>query len=166
MIAVSNTSPLITLSRAGYVDALAQLFEKVYLPEAVHREIFEKEDETSRKISELIKRSFVQIKRVKNSDMVMFLNIELGAGESEAIALSREIIADYILLDDLKARVYARSLEINVIGTLGLIRALLKKKAIEEELEEIYKKLKSVNFWITRELFLDVIKNAEPHGKI
>lgn len=161
MIAVSNTSPLVTLSRAGYVAFLVQLFEVVYIPEAVYSEIFQKDDEASRKVRELIERNFIKVKSMKNSDLVKILNIELGTGESEAIVLCRELKADYVLLDDLKARVCAGSFEIKVIGTLGLIRAMRRKDLIKDSSEEIYKRLKSANFWITRWLFLNVLKNAK-----
>jgi len=158
MIAVSNTSPLITLSRTGYLAFLPQLFETVHIPEAVNSEIFKKEHKANKAIKELIERKIIKVKSVKNSDAVRILTLELGAGESEAIVLCRELKADYVLLDDLKARASARSFGIKVIGTLGLIRAMVKKKAIKENPEDIYKKLKSADFWITRKLSLDVLK--------
>ncbi len=158
MIAVSNTSPLVTLSRTGYAAFLPYLFENMYIPKAVHREIFKKEDEASKNVKGLIERKFIQLKSAKNSDLVRILNLELGAGESEVIVLCGELNANYALLDDLKARTSARSFGIKVIGTLGLIRAMLKKKIIKESPEEIYKRLKSADFWITQELFLNLFK--------
>jgi len=57
------------------------------------------------------------------------------------------------LLDDSKARKYARSSNVRVIGTLGIIYALYRKKKIKKEPNEIYQELRSVDFWITKGLF-------------
>ncbi|MFH1774706.1 MAG: DUF3368 domain-containing protein [Methanobacteriota archaeon] len=142
MIAVSDASPF---------------FEKICIPEGVDREISEKDDEYKR-VRELIERGFIEVLPVKNKDLVKILNSELGAGESESIVLCREIKAKYVLLDDSNARLCARSFEIDVIGTLGIIRALLKKGIIREDPKEIYKKLKSADFWISRELFSSIFE--------
>ena len=56
--------------------------------------------------------------------MVKFLTEKLHKGEAEAIALALELKADLInliILDDKKARRIAKSLELNVIGTLGIL---------------------------------------------
>jgi predicted nucleic acid-binding protein len=63
---------------------------------------------------------------------------------------------DFVLLDDLEARVYARSSGLNVIGTLGIIQALLRRGIVKETPKEIYRKLKSIDFWITNDLFSKV----------
>lgn len=105
-----------------------------------------------------IERRFIEVLPVKNKDLVKILNSELGIGESEAIVLCREIKANYVLLDDSKARFCARSFEIGVMGTLGIIRALLRKGIIREDPERVYKKLKSIEFWISRELFSSIFE--------
>jgi len=153
MLAVSDTSPLIVLSKAGYIDLLQRVFERIYIPEGVEKEIFKKDDDVQGVVRGLIEQGFIEVKSAENISLVQVLNVELGIGESEAIVLSREIKSDYVLLDDLKARQHARSFRINVIGTLGIIYALIRKGVIKEEPTEIYKKLRVVDFWISKELF-------------
>jgi len=153
MIAVSNTSPLIVLSKTGYIKHLRKLFRRIWIPRSVKLEIFRKNDQTRAKIEKLIKQEFIEIKMIKNTSLAHILNMELGIGESEAIVLGMETKSDYVLLDDLKARLYARSFRINVTGTLGIVIALVKKEIIKEKPDKIYKSLKSADFWISKELF-------------
>jgi predicted nucleic acid-binding protein len=52
---------------------------------------------------------------------------DIGAGEAEAIVLALECQPAMILLDDLKARKFAKMQGLNIIGTMGIL--LEAKKA-------------------------------------
>jgi predicted nucleic acid-binding protein len=54
MIAVSDTSPLIALSRLGYSDYLPIIFEKIYIPHGVASEIARKDDNAQAATANLI----------------------------------------------------------------------------------------------------------------
>lgn len=43
MIVVSDTTPIISLMRAGQMELLQKLFDVVYIPDAVYRELTENE---------------------------------------------------------------------------------------------------------------------------
>ncbi len=58
-------------------------------------------------------------------------------GESESILLYKEADADFLLIDDKKARGIAESLDINCIGTLGLL-SVAKNKGLIAELKPIF----------------------------
>jgi len=45
----------------------------------------------------------------------------LDAGEAEAIALARQVQADWFLTDDAAARLFAQALGLEVHGSLGII---------------------------------------------
>ena len=113
----------------------------------------EKEDDVQKAVEALIERGFIEVKEVENRFLVQMLNAELGIGESEAIALGKEVKSDFVLLDDLKARQWARSFKMNVMGALAIIRALVRRGIIKEAPDEIYIRLRSIDFWISRELF-------------
>lgn len=158
MIAVTNASPLIILARSNYLENVQKIFKHVIIPEAVFNEIFQKKDAASKTVRELINVGFLKIEKVKNKELARFISIDVGLGEAEAIALSLELNPDYLLLDDYKARIYAEERSIKIIGTLGLVKAFYDLKFIDEDINMIYKRLISANFWIEEDLFFKVIK--------
>jgi predicted nucleic acid-binding protein len=66
----------------------------------------------------------------------------LHQGELEAIILAQEITADYVVLDDLLVRRKAHYLAVDVIGTLGLLLLLEKRKLLSAE--QILQKMQQV----------------------
>ena len=158
MIAVSNTSPLITLAKSNYLTNLQNIFERIFIPEAVLNEIISKDDVTSDTIRDLIGSGFIQLNKVRNKELVSFINLDVGLGEAEAIVLSLELKPDYLLIDDYRARIHAESKAITLIGTLGLVKVFHERSFVDENVEEIYKRLTSVDFWINKDLFFQVMK--------
>ena len=55
---------------------------------------------------------------------------DLGRGESEAIALARQIHADQVLIDDREAVTIALRFGLAVVGTLGVLELAAKKGLI------------------------------------
>ena len=55
----------------------------------------------------------------------------LDAGEREAIILASEQNVDLLLMDDLAERRAAMMYEINVMGTLGVLRVVYRKGRVE-----------------------------------
>ena len=47
---VVNSMPLIALSKVLKLDLLRQMYNKIYIPEAVYREVTEKDDIAAQKI--------------------------------------------------------------------------------------------------------------------
>ena len=85
--------------------------------------------------------AWINVKEVKNGTLKQTLNQILGAGESSAISLYFEIDDALVAVDDLKARKVAKSLNLNITGSLGiLVKAketghIDKLKPILEEVE-------------------------------
>ena len=59
-------------------------------------------------------------------------------GESESVILFKELNADYLLIDDKKARKIAENFNIKCIGTLGIL-STAKDKGLIKELRPIFK---------------------------
>jgi predicted nucleic acid-binding protein len=132
---VSNSSPLIHLSRLGKLGYAREVFSFITIPPAVRSETIERgksdgysdalalerlESDGWLKTSELSPES----KRVARK-----LADAVGIGEAEAIALALEK-NERLFVDDLKGRRTAELYKIQTTTTLGLILELLKNHAL------------------------------------
>ncbi|MBX3730671.1 MAG: DUF3368 domain-containing protein [Candidatus Sumerlaeia bacterium] len=106
--AVSNTSPLIVLAKAGLERLLRDAYERVLVPEEVATELGSIP-------------SFVVVQALQNRRLIEELAVELDRGEAAAVALAVEVQADAVVLDDRKGRLVAQRLGLPVTGTLGLV---------------------------------------------
>lgn len=120
MSIVSNASLLINLSRIEKLDLLHDLYEEVIIPEGVWHEVVI--EGVGQPGAETIG-SAVWIKRraVKNRELVQALRQELDAGEAEAIALSLEIGAELLLMDEHWGREVARHFNLRYSGLIGVL---------------------------------------------
>lgn len=143
MIVVSDTTPIISLMRAGQLELLRRLFDVVYIPEAVYRELTENETfyEEVRIVQEC---EFIYVKEVDNEKSVTILRnfTGLDAGESEAIILADEKHSDVLLIDEHKGREVAKKMGILITGTIGILtqafdEGMLKKKDVEGCIERM-----------------------------
>ncbi|HEV7506372.1 MAG TPA: DUF3368 domain-containing protein [Thermoanaerobaculia bacterium] len=116
---VVNASPLILLARIDRLDLLASLAKLLVVPAAVIREIQagSHRDETAHRIKNLP--SVLQVADRPVPDRIRLW--DLGAGESQVLAHGLERPGAEVVLDDLAARRCARSLDLPMIGSLGIV---------------------------------------------
>lgn len=135
---VSNSTPLIALSRIRRFHLLRELFGEVSIPTAVYDEVVSAGRGRAGE-AEVENAQWMIPHQVKNKDLVAFLRISLDAGEAEAIALAKEISADLVLLDDNDGRNIAGSVGINFTGTIGILLRYYQGHRIDfkEALDEL-----------------------------
>ena len=129
MRVVSNSTPLIALSRIGKLDILHILFGSIIIPEAVFHEVVT-EGASRPGANEVQNATWIDVQRVENAVAVAVLASDLDRGESEAIVLAKEVGADYLLVDEKKARRIAKWSGIKVIGTAAILGIAAKKKLL------------------------------------
>lgn len=159
--AVLNSSVIIALSTLGYLDKLKHLFTQVLISKAVHDEICLKGRGLigERELLEAVKTGIITVKDVKNRLLVNALLDPLAIGEAETIALTVEEKADYIVMDDKLARKRAKSMGLNVIGTLRVLRLMYDAQLIDKsQLLKSLEKLKETGFRISDKLLKKVAK--------
>ena len=149
MIVVSNASPLIAGLDIGLGAILEALFGEVFMPPAVRQEVF-----TSR-----LQPSWITEHPLTNPSASRLLQGRLGAGEREAIALTLEVQADLLLMDELAGRRTATSLGVCVMGTLGvLLRA--KAQQLIPAVSPLLNQLLTIGFYVDDELAEQVRRTA------
>lgn len=128
---VSDSTTLIILLDLKRVDLLSNLFAKIYIPHAVFEEInFKNEIEIP---------SWMEVVKMKESELLHSLNNLLDQGESEAIALAKELHLP-LIIDEKKGRKIAQNCNIKIIGLLGIIYINIKKNFMSEENAKIFLK--------------------------
>ena len=114
---IVNSSPIITLAKAGYLQLLDQL-ASVLVPEAVAREVEAgPAADPARKALESGWGSRAAPQGIPGS----VLEWGLGAGETAVLALALEEKGRTAVLDDAAARSCARALGVPLLGTLAVV---------------------------------------------
>lgn len=144
-IVVADSSCLISLSRIGKLAVLHELFGEIIIPEAVYYEVVIRAE--GRVGSEEVKKAkWIKKQKVQNALAVRAFKVNLGAGESEAIALASERKVDFLILDDFKARQTAEELSLAVIGTVAVLQKA-EEKGIIDNLQSVLQDLRNVGFY-------------------
>jgi len=128
---VSNSTPLIAFIKKNEIFLLKSLFNKIIIPKAVYQEIInisKNLDKECNILEEEIKNNWIIVKEIK---CLKFPEFNLGKGENEAINMCFEINNPLLLIDEKKGRIIAKSLKIEILGTLGIL-ALAKKRGLKQ----------------------------------
>ena len=158
---VLDSSVVIALSALGYFDKLKDIFSEVLTPRAVYEEICVKGRGLigERELSEAVNAGLVVVKDVKNRLLVNALLDPLALGEAETVALAVEENADYVVIDDKLARRRAKSMELNVIGTLRVLRLMYNAKLVDKKtFLKALEKLKETGFRISDKVLSKVLE--------
>lgn len=132
-LVIADSGPIFSLAIVDKLDLLDKLFDDVKIPQAVWKEITLDESTLYyARIREFFKDKVCQIKGFNELTFVM------DYGESESVILYKEIEADFLLIDDKKARRIAENFEINCIGTIGIL-SISKQKGFLTDLRSIFK---------------------------
>lgn len=137
VIVISDASALIGFDRIGQLDLLARLFKDIIVPPAVVREVG----------PSVAARDWLREQPLSRPIPTDILAATLGPGETEAIALALELQPTWIVLDDRRARRLAESLNLPVIGALGILR-MAKLRGIVGQIRPLVEQLQSTRFFI------------------
>lgn len=159
--AVLNSSVVIALSALGHLNKLKHIFSVVLTPRAVYEEICVKGRGLmgERELLEAVNAGLIIVKDVEHRLLVDALLDPLALGEAETIALTVEENADYAVIDDKIARRRAKSMGLNVIGTLRVLRLMYDVKLIDKkDVLKALEKLKETGFRISDKVINKTLK--------
>ena len=120
---IVNTSPLQYLFQTGALELLPFLYNRIIVPAAVVLEL-KRGRELGCSLPTVTELPWATVKEPQRP-MLLPLAGGLGLGESAVLALALEEAGSLAVLDDRRARHYARLLGVRFTGTLGI---LLKAK--------------------------------------
>lgn len=140
-VVVADTRALISLGIVNKLDLITAVFNEFYLPNAVWEELVKYSNPNFDESTLTLLKP-----RVKFISSINYLSSIMDYGESESVILYNEIEADYLLIDDQKARQIAESLGIKCIGSIGLL-IQAKKTGKLKRLKPIF------DLWISNERY-------------
>ena len=157
---ISNSSPIIGLSMLGLIELLWQLFQQVYVTEAVYDEVVNKgkNNTGAKELAKAVNNNKIKVYKVKDKYLIENFLGKLHKGELEVIAAAKEFNnKPYILLDDKAARYLAERLLLEPTGLIGFLR-IAKVYGKIESIKYYLDQLIDNNFRISKKLYLEIIK--------
>ena len=155
---VSNTGPIIALSAINKLDILKRLFDQVVVPEAVHHEIMQG-GKFYTGLACYKKATWIRVE-IPKSPMEPLLETLLDKGEASVIHLVREKGADFVLVDERKARKICRNVyKMNVVGSARIL-VEAKLRGIIPNVREAMEEMRNKGYWIHDDIFNSALKQA------
>jgi uncharacterized protein len=159
MKAVSNTTPLRYLIAIEQQHLLGKLFEKVFVPIAVHEEL------TDVKTLEIVRpgvaslQAWFEVREVDETRVTTF-PVTLHRGETQAILLAEGLRADILLIDEQIGRTIALSRSLPLSGTLGVLERA-DRMGFVIDFPQVVQRLKASGFFITEALESDASRRSQ-----
>ena len=156
MLIIADSSALVALALCDGLALLDQLFDEIKVPQAVYDEVVIEGKPEARTLQAYLQGKIIPV-LLSN---VVITGGGLGQGELEAMALYKAICADYMLVDDSRARKVARLNKINVTGSQGVL-LLAKNRGLISQVKPYLDKLRQTDIRISDRLIQRMLKLAE-----
>lgn len=138
-IIIADTSCLIILTNIGRLKILKHLFGSIIITEEVAEEYGVELPH------------WISVKTPKNQAKVSELIMHLDKGEATSIALAIELQNSRLIIDETKGRKVAKSENIKIIGTIGVL-IMAKKHGFVDDNNEVIQDLIENGFRISESL--------------
>ena len=146
-VVIADASPLIGLDRAGHLALLPSVFEALAAPPAVIAEFGRRPDWLGEAPVE------------RPSDAVLLRALTFGAGEAEVLAVALNQAGSTVLLDEKRARRFAKQRGIAVVGTAGVV-LLAKRRRLIPAARPVLDDLLRTGFRLSDDLYRGVVERA------
>jgi predicted nucleic acid-binding protein len=156
MKAVSNTTPLRYLIAIQQEHLLGQLFEKVFVPVAVHEELTDSRTPETVRRCVLSLPAWFEVRTVQETQATAF-PVTLHRGERQAILLAEKLRAGVLLIDEQIGRTIALSRNLPLSGTLGVLERA-DTMGFVSDFPLVLRRLKASGFFFTEALEQQLLK--------
>lgn len=157
MLTVCNTTPINYLVLLGLKNLLERQFGEIIIPTAVLDELSDSRAPSSVRKWLQSRPAWLRVETVTIPDHQDFRGIHRG--EIAAISLAEALGADVVIIDDAQARIIASRRNLQLAGTLGILRDAAKEGLISD-LRETLTQLRALGFHITTPLLNQLSEEA------
>ncbi len=141
---ISNNTPLSALWSIGQLNLLRDLFGTVLIPSAVAREFLAAETAVRTRV--LTEATWL-IETPLVNPAVRSAYADLDDGEAEVLTLAMEQPPRLVIIDERRARAYAKRLQLPLTGTAGIL-LLAKRKGLLETVKPHLNALLANGFYL------------------
>lgn len=138
---------------------LWELFDLVYISEAVYHEITNTEDENDygrQEVKSAVEEGKIKLYKIEDEVLVRKMLGRMHMGEVETIVGGNELDIDFVLIDERSARNGAKHFLLTPIGTLGILR-IAKKEGKIEKIKPIVDVLIEKGYRISEKIYEDFL---------
>ena len=175
-VVISDTSPLIWLSKIGKLALLRDLFNEILIPEEVYREAVERGLQERFSDALVIKEGFdkgwIKISRLDENEVALCQKImkhafELHLGEAQAIVLARKTgVGTLLLIDESSGRAFAEAWGLKAKGVLYVLMTALRSDLLDNaEAKETVLTLVRKGFRIEPQLLARIIREIDAYRR-
>jgi len=161
-LVIADAGPIFSLAIIDKLELLNEIFDDIKIPRAVWNEItLDKTTTFYSKIHDYFEHKISDISGFNELSMIM------DYGESESVMLYKELNAQFLLIDDKKARKIAENFDIKCVGTLGLL-LMAREKHLVDKLKPLFETLLNNDRYYSINLLnkiLDKYKEAQIKNK-
>ena len=173
MIVISDTAPIIFFAKVKKLSILKQLYSIIYIPNAVWEELIEplaksKKDVPSDIECELKAKEegWLIVKdpeTAQHHEIALNLSKILGRGEAYAIALSLELKAKLLLINDSEARKIAESKGLKTKWSTEVLLDAFEKDIVNnyQEFEKLLNEMIELGLWMKKSLYEQILDKAK-----
>ena len=160
MTIVTNSTPLIELSKVNQLDLLREVYGIILIPEEVYVEVVV-DGIGQAGAAEVKSAEWIHCRPVTNKNQVRLLQNQslLHLGECATIVLAQEVKAEQVILDDNAARQEAMARGLPVIGTVGIL-LVAKTQRVIPAVRPILDALCTQGTRISQRLYYQVLAEA------
>ena len=124
-IVISDTTALIILAKSDLLPLLSNLFQKIYIPQAVYDELMFKDDIVKYRIENFDKIVVKPVNDLVTLERIKSLKIDKGEVEAISLALELDLM---LIIDERKGRKIALNQGLKIVGVLGILIENYKEK--------------------------------------
>jgi len=157
VIVVSDTSTITNLHKVHQVDLLHIVFGTIIVPKGVYDELAVI---PSQKLL-LDAKPWIEVKEATDRELYSKLREHLDHGEAEAISLSVDLDADFLIIDEQKGRQVAKNYGLTIIGLLGVLLEAKSRGALTAVKPTLEALINEHDFRVSKSLFKMVLKQAK-----
>lgn len=159
---VSDSSPLIALSRIDQLKLLPQLFDAILIPQAVAEEVFPK-GKRKKGATALRAAGWLITQDLRDPHSLDVVSPALDVGERAAVALAYEQNCG-LLVDEVAGKQEAQRLGVKAFGTLAVLLDA-KAQGLVPAVKPLLQALRREGFWLSAKLIQDVLQRAQESPK-